>query len=86
METEFNTLKQKRACHIIPPSPEHKLLTCKWMFRVKTKVDGTLDKLKARLVARGFEQLAGVYYMETFSPVVKYTTIRLVLSLAATRG
>lgn len=56
------------------------------MFRVKTKADDTLDKLKARLVARGFEQLAGVDYMETFSPVVKFTTIRMIFTLAATRA
>lgn len=86
MKTELNALKQKRAWHIIPPSPDQKLITCKWVFRVKTNADGTLDNLKARLVARGFEQMAGVDYMETFSPVVKFTTIRLVFTLAATRG
>lgn len=56
------------------------------MFRVKTKAHDTLDKLKARLVARGFEQLAGVDYMETFSLVVKFTTIRMIFTLAATRA
>lgn len=54
-------------------------------YKVKTLADGTLDKLKARLVARGFEQFARIYFLETFSPVVKSTTIRLVFTLAATR-
>src|SRR5436305_13217403 len=58
----------------------------KWVFRVKKKPDGTIDKLKARLVARGFQQHAGVDFVETFSPVVKPLTIRLVLTLAVTKG
>lgn len=85
MELENDALKQKKTWHLIPSSPDQKLITCKWVYRVKTKADGTLDKLKAWLVARGFEQQAGVDYMETFSPVVKFSTIRLVFALAATR-
>lgn len=85
METEDLALKNKKTWSLIPPSPDQKLISNKWVFRVKTKADGTLDKLKARLVARGYEQMAGVDYMETFSPVVKFTTIRLIFTLAATR-
>lgn len=68
METENAALKTKVTWSLIPPSPDQKLISNKWVFRVKTKADGILDKLKARLVARGYEQLAGVDYMETFSP------------------
>ena len=46
-----------------------------------SKVDGTIDRYKARPVARGFSQLEGIYFEETFSPVVKATTIRVVLSI-----
>lgn len=53
---------------------------------MKTNSDGTLDKLKARLVARGFEHYAGVDFLETLCPVVKTSTIRFVFSLAATKG
>lgn len=56
------------------------------MFKVKAKTDGTLDKLKAQLIVRGFEQLAGVDYVETFSPVVKFSTIRLIFTLVASKG
>ena len=56
------------------------------MFRTKYLVDGTLDKHKAILVAKGFQQVPGVNFFETFSPVIKSTTIRIILSLAVTHG
>lgn len=56
------------------------------MFRVKKNSDGTIQRYKARLVAKGYNQKAGFGFTETFSPSIKLATIRVILSLAVSRG
>ena len=58
----------------------------KWIYRTKYVVDGLIDKHKAHLVAKGFLQVEGIDYTETFSPVTKMNSIYLVLSLTASQG
>jgi hypothetical protein len=63
-----------------------KPITARWVYKVKTGSQGTKQRLKARLVAQGFEQRPGIDYDETFAPTVKWATIRLVTAIAATFG
>ena len=63
-----------------------KALGCKWIFKFKYKLYGSLDKYKACLVAKGYAQDEGVYYEETFAPTAKMVTFRLVISIFAHSG
>ena len=65
------------------PRPVHtNVIGSKWVFKTKLKEDGTLERYKAYLVAQGFTQVHGIDYKKTFSPVIKITIIRLILSIA----
>ena len=56
---------------------------CRWVFTIKYKFDGSIDQYKVLLMAKGFNQTYGIDYLETFKPVAKLNTIRILLSLEA---
>ncbi|GJX00050.1 ribonuclease H-like domain-containing protein [Tanacetum coccineum] len=85
MRDEYNALIKNSTWTLLPRPPEVNVVWCMWLFRHKYLADGTLSRYKARLVANGSTQLEGVDVDETFSSVVKSGTIRMVLSLAASR-
>ena len=82
MQLEFDVLTRNNTLTLLPVTSQHKLIGCKWVFKTKYNTDGTVSKHKARLVAKGFHQTAWVDYSETFSHVVKPSTVRTILSLA----
>ncbi|GJV50765.1 zinc finger, CCHC-type containing protein [Tanacetum coccineum] len=63
--------------------PGCKPLGCKWIFKRKLKVDGTIEKFKARLVIQGFKQNSGIDYFDTYAPVARISTIRLLIAMAS---
>ena len=60
-----------------------KPLGCKWIFKKKLKADGSIDKYKARLVTKGFKQNEGLDFFDTYSPITRITSIRMLISIAA---
>ncbi|KAM2997574.1 hypothetical protein FF2_039329 [Malus domestica] len=85
MAQEFSALQRCGTWNHVPYLSGMNLLPNKWVFKIKRRADGSIERHMARLVANGFHQKPGMDYKETFSPVVKHSTIRLVLSLAVSK-
>ncbi|CAL2259639.1 unnamed protein product [Prunus armeniaca] len=86
MKAELDALQLNRTWTLVPLPHGHKLIGCKWVYKIKYNLDSSIKHYKARLVAKGYTQIEGVDCSETFSPTAKITTLCYLLSVATTRG
>lgn len=86
MVEEYNAIINNQTWILVPHKQELKVIDCKWVFKVKYNLDGSVSILKARLLEKGFHQTPRIGFTEAYSPIVKPQTIRIVLSIAITNG
>lgn len=84
-QAKFDALMANSTWELVPAPPGRKVIGCKWLFKIKRNPDGSVSRRKAWLVAKGCSQVAGYDFTETFSPVVKSATIRVILSITVSR-
>ena len=77
-------LNRRNTCEV--PRPSRKVISTKWVMRVKTDASGNLEKYKAKVVAKGFRKVEGVDYEETFAPTVRFESVRALVAMAAGGG
>lgn len=83
MKQEYESLKENETWTLVELPKGKSPVECKWVFKSKTDINGNVIRYKARLVAKGFTQIEGIDYHETFSPVVRYSSIRYLMAIAA---
>eukprot|EP00253_Pinus_taeda_P032559 PITA_32559 len=86
MQEEYSSIMMNDVWEVVPRPEGKSMVTSRWLYKVKHAADGNIEKFKSRFVARGFSQVEGVDYEETFAPVARYTLIRSIISIAAEMG
>ena len=85
MDLEMKAMMDNGTWDMVPLPPGAHVMGCKWVLSKKRNSDGSLDRYKARVVAKGYTQEQGIDYNETFAPTLRYETLRVLLALAAAK-
>eukprot|EP00253_Pinus_taeda_P006802 PITA_06802 len=86
MVQEYDSIVRNSAWEIVPRPEGKSMVGSRWTYKVKQVADGSVEKYKARFVARGFSEIEGIDYEETFAPVARYSSIQMILALLAQMG
>src|SRR5687767_6048015 len=86
MLEELKALEKNQTWDFVKLPEGKRAISCKWVFTVKQNLEGKVERYKATLVARGYSQTYGIDYDETFAPVAKMNTIRILISCVANFG
>jgi hypothetical protein len=86
MDKEYQSLIDNNTWRLVQRPKGAKTISSKWTFKVKTNQDGSIERYKARLLAKGFMQREGVKYTTTYAPVARMDSVRLLTALAARHG
>jgi hypothetical protein len=86
MVEEYDSIMRNDVWEVVPRPEGKSVVTSRWIYKVKYAADGSIEKHKACFVARGFSQVEGIDYDETFAPVARYTSIRTVMAIVAEMG
>ena len=86
MVEEYSSIMTNDAWEVVPRPQDRSDVGSRWIYKIKYVADGSIEKFKARFVAKGYAQKEGIDYEESFAPVAHYTSIKSVISLAAQMG
>ena len=86
MNEELDALHKNNTWDMVDLPPNQSIVGCRWVYKIKTKVDGSVERYKACLVAKGITQEYGIDYEETFAPIARLTSVRCLIAMAAIRG
>ena len=84
MKEELDALHKTRTWDSVYLPSEKSTISCKWVYKIKTRSDGTIDRYKARLVSKGFTQEYGIYYEEIFAPVARLSSVMTLIAIFVT--